>query len=113
MWAGLQIALTGVIGAVAVVAGVLKLYRSRLVWTRGKLPEPLLQIIAGLWFLFFFSMIVFLSVPFTPASSLTMAISALLWLTSIMLKTRPLWKARDRGKRRSAPLAQKQKDPHS
>jgi hypothetical protein len=58
-------------------------------------------------------MIVFLSVPFTPASSLTMAISALLWLTSIMLKTRPLWKAGVRGKHRSAPLAQKPEDPHS
>ncbi|RSN46507.1 hypothetical protein [Actinomadura sp. WAC 06369] len=94
MWADLQVALIGVIGTAALAAAVHHV--------RGRrLRDGLVLGAGGLWFLFCFTSIVFLDLPFTPAPVEQFVLIALVYLV------RHLWRLhkrrRDRQVRTSRP----------
>ncbi|WP_146087347.1 hypothetical protein [Thermomonospora echinospora] len=101
VWADLQIAVIGVIGAAMTFAGVQDLLRSRPIRPSRQLADHLIVIILGLWFLFCFTSVAFFGLRFTPASPLQVAIIALVWIAR---KIWSLWRERARSTGRSFPL---------
>ncbi|MFC5750368.1 hypothetical protein [Actinomadura rugatobispora] len=77
MWAGLQIALIGVVGVAATSWALWSLRGST---HRRQVKEALLPLIGGLWFLFCFAAVVVFDMPFTPAPLSFFLFIALVWL---------------------------------